>query len=121
MLGVSLDRARGLGKSQAHRFEPDGSIRYRVAAGATDYGRTHFCDEASGRTGEPVFRLLEAGVYAGDLTMVEEGLRLLRIMHRRFEHGVPRGAQTWEIPLHTPDILGSAYYPGKEVPHAAAY
>jgi len=41
--------------------------------------------------------------------MVEEGLRLLRIMQRRFEHGVPRGAQTWEIPLHTPDILGSAY------------
>jgi len=30
-------------------------------------------------------------------------------MQRRFEHGVPRGAQTWEIPLHTPDILGSAY------------
>jgi len=106
---VSLDQARGLGKGLAHRFEPDGSIRYRVAAGDTDYGRTHFCDEASGLSGESVFRLLEAGVYAGDLTTVEEGLRLLWIMHRRFEHGVPRGAQTWEIPLHTPDILGSAY------------
>jgi len=106
---VSLDQARGLGNGLAHRFEPDGSIRYQVAAGGTDYGRTHFCDEASGLTGEPVFRLLEAGVYAGDLTMVEEGLRLLRIMQRRFEHGVPRGAQTWEIPLHTPDILGSAH------------
>ena len=41
--------------------------------------------------------------------MTEEGLRLLRIMNRRFTDGVPRGAQTWEIPLHTPDILGSAY------------
>ena len=106
---VSLDQARGLGKGLARRFEPDGSIRYRVAAGDTDYGRTHYCDEASGLTAEPVFRLLETGVYAGDLTVVEEGLRLLRILHRRFEHGVPRGAQTWEIPLHTPDILGSAY------------
>ena len=41
--------------------------------------------------------------------MVEEGLRLLRILPERFDEGVPRGAQTWEIPLHTPDILGSAY------------
>ncbi len=102
-------RRAGTSSSLASRFEPDGSIRYRAAPGATDYGRTHFCDEASGLTGEVVFRLLEAGVYAGDRTMVDEGLRLLRIVQRRFDHGVPRGAQTWEIPLHTPDVLGSAY------------
>jgi hypothetical protein len=41
--------------------------------------------------------------------MVDEGLRLLRVLRRRFSDGVPRGAQTWEIPLHTPDILASAY------------
>jgi hypothetical protein len=106
---VSLDQARALAQALAHRFEPDGSIRYRAPAGETDYGRTHFSDEASGLTAEPVARLLEAAVFAGDRVLAEEGLRLLRLLRTRFSSGVPRGAQTWEIPLHTPDILGSAY------------
>ena len=80
-----------------------------LAPGSTDYGRTHFCDEASGLTALPVAQLLEAAAFAGEKTMVDEGLRLLRILQKRFDQGVPRGAQTWEIPLHTPDILGSAY------------
>jgi hypothetical protein len=106
---VALDQARAMARGLAGRFETDGSIRYRAAAGGTDYGRTHFCDEASGLAAEPVFRLLEAAAFAGDRAMVDEGLRLLRILDRRFKAGVPRGAQTWEIPLHTPDILASAY------------
>ena len=77
--------------------------------GATDYGRTHFCDEASGLTAAPILQLLEAAVFAGDRNAADEGLRLLRILQKRFARGVPRGAQTWEIPLHTPDILASAY------------
>ena len=106
---VSLDQARAWSQALARQFEPDGSIRYRAPAGGTDYGRTHFCDEASGLTALPVAQLLETAAFAGEKTMVEEGLRLLRILQKRFDHGVPRGAQTWEIPLHTPDILGSAY------------
>ncbi|MFO0949677.1 MAG: hypothetical protein U0835_00705 [Isosphaeraceae bacterium] len=105
---ASLEQARGMAKVLVRRFEPDGSIRYRTHPGGTDYGRTHFCDEANGLTAEPVARLLEAAAFAGDRTLVEEGLRLLRILKRRFPVGVPRGAQTWEIPLHTPDILASA-------------
>ena len=106
---ASLDQARARSHALARQFEPDGSLRYRTPFGGTDYGRTHFCDEASGLTAGPVAQLLEAAAFAGDQTMVEEGLRLLRILQKRFDHGVPRGAQTWEIPLHTPDILGSAY------------
>ena len=34
--------------------------------------------------------------------------RLLRGLGR-FRGTVPRGAQTWEVPLHTPDILASAH------------
>jgi hypothetical protein len=106
---VSLDQARDFSRAVAREFEPDGSIRYRAAAGGTDYGRTHFSDEASGMTAERVFRMLEAAVFAGDRDMVDEGLRLVRVLEKRFSGGVPRGAQTWEIPLHTPDILASAY------------
>jgi hypothetical protein len=106
---VSLDQAREFSRALAREFEPDGSIRYRAPAWGTDYGRTHFSDEASGMTAERVFRMLEAAVYAGDRDMVDEGLRLVRVLEKRFSGGVPRGAQTWEIPLHTPDILASAY------------
>jgi hypothetical protein len=109
LLTGSLDQARAMSRALPRQFEPDGSIRFRAPAGGTDYGRTHFCDEASGLTAGPVFHLLESAAFAGDRAMVEEGLRLLRMMQRRFDQGVPRGAQTWEIPLHTPDILASAY------------
>jgi hypothetical protein len=45
---------------------------------------------------------------SGDADLIRDGLRLLRAMNR-FEGSVPRGAQTWEIPLHTPDVLASAH------------
>ena len=106
---MSLDQARAWSQALARQFEPDGSIRYRAAAGGIDYGRTHFGDEASGLTALPVAQLLEMAAFAGDKTLIEEGLRLLRVLQKQFDQGVPRGAQTWEIPLHTPDILASAY------------
>ena len=37
------------------------------------------------------------------------GLSLLDRILALYENTVPRGAQTWEVPLHTPDILASAY------------
>jgi hypothetical protein len=106
---TALEQARAMSHALSGRFEPDGSIRYRPQSDGVDYGRTHFCDEANGLTAGPICELLEAATFAGDRTATEEGLRLLRILQRRFALGVPRGAQTWEIPLHTPDILASAY------------
>jgi hypothetical protein len=50
---------------------------------------------------------LEAARFTGDSTALSAGRRVLSFMER-FDGGVPRGAQTWEIPLHTPDILASA-------------
>jgi len=98
--------ARDHGYALLRRFEPDGSVRYK--AGAVDYGRTHFAPEANGLTAQVVRTLLEAAAFSGDPPLLEEGLRALRAMDK-FEHGVPRGAQTWECPLHTPDILASAH------------
>jgi len=40
------------------------------------------------------------------LEVKDAALRGLRFIER---FNVPRGAQTWEIPLHTPDVLASAY------------
>ncbi|MCL5280737.1 MAG: hypothetical protein M1376_12615, partial [Planctomycetes bacterium] len=38
-----------------------------------------------------------------------QGLALLDQQTALYANTVPRGAQTWEVPLHTPDILASAH------------
>jgi len=89
-------------------FEADGSMRYHPQAGGPDYSKTHFTNEASGFTSRAVADLLEAAAFCGDRELLDAALARLRGMDK-FRHGVPRGAQTWEIPLHTPDIMASAH------------
>lgn len=106
----SLDRAVAATAGLARYFEPDGSRRYRARGGdSLDYGRTHFSDEASGYAAQPIDDMLRKAAYSGDRAAVDESLRLLAVLRDRFRDGVPRGAQTWEIALHTPDVLASAY------------
>ena len=97
-------QARGLLK----RFEPDGSIPYRKTPNHPDYGRTHFAPEANGLTAQVVAALLEAAAFAGDPALIDPAVQRLRGLDK-FRNTVPRGAQTWEVPLHTPDILASAH------------
>jgi hypothetical protein len=89
-------------------FEPDGSARYHQAPGKPDFAKTHFTNEANGLTATLVVQLLENAVFSGNRELIDAGLERLRGMDK-FRQGVPRGAQTWECPLHTPDILASAY------------
>ena len=44
---------------------------------------------------------------SGDAELIDAALRLLRGLDK-FRDDVPRGAQSWEVPLHTPDVLASA-------------
>ena len=90
------------------RFEPDGSILYRKSPGGEDYGRTHFAPDANGLTAQVVATILTSAMFAGDADLLQKALEKLHALDR-FEHSAPRGAQTWEVPLHTPDILASAY------------
>jgi hypothetical protein len=55
-----------------------------------------------------VAALLEHATICGDAEMIKEGIRVLRAMDK-FTGSAPRGAQTWECPLHTPDILAAAH------------
>lgn len=80
--------------------EPDGSFRYRGK-----FQRGHFEDTASGHCARPAALLLEAAYFLGDERAQEAGLKTLEFMKR---FCVPRGAQTWELSLHTPDILAAA-------------
>ncbi len=96
-------------KSMLKRFEPDGTVGYRRGAPQPDYGRTHWAPHANGTTSAVLAQVLRTAVLTRDEGLVAEGLRLLRACRELYRDSVPRGAQTWEIPLHTPDILASAY------------
>ena len=81
--------------------QEDGSFRYQGK-----FQRGHFEDTASGICARPAATLLEYAWTTGDQRALEAGVRALEYM-KRFR--TPRGAQVWEIPLHTPDQLASAY------------
>ena len=81
--------------------QPDGSFRYRGK-----YQRGHFEDTASGYCAPRAVELLECARLTGNEPAMQAGLKALEFI-KHFRD--PRGAQTWECPLHTPDILASAY------------
>lgn len=80
--------------------KPDGSFRYEGK-----FQRGHFETTASGLCAIMALHLLDHARYTGDAASRDAGVKALEYM-RKFV--TPRGAQTWEIPLHTPDILGAA-------------
>jgi len=53
--------------------------------------------------------VLEACLLSGDPDLRRDGLALVDRLTALYAGTVPRGAQTWECPLHTPDILASAH------------
>jgi hypothetical protein len=103
----NADRAAAEARAMLARFEPDGTLRYKPQPNGIDYGRTHYAPDANGHTASVVASLLERATVSGDPQLIREGLRVLRAMDK-FKDSVPRGAQTWECPLHIPDILASA-------------
>lgn len=58
-----------------------------------------------GLTAQKATTVLGYASLSGDRSAADAGLRALRAM-RRFR--VPRAAQVWEVPVHTPDVLASA-------------
>jgi hypothetical protein len=101
-------------RRQLRRFAPDGSLRYQRVPGKPDYARTHWSREANGLTAKVVHSLLNQAAFCGDEALIAAGLERLRGLDK-FRDTVPRGAQTWEIPLHTPDILAAGHLVGAYV------
>ncbi|KPK46786.1 MAG: hypothetical protein AMK72_09270, partial [Planctomycetes bacterium SM23_25] len=104
----AVARARASARGALRRFAPDGRVLYRKAKDKPDYGSTHVAPDSSGLTAQVVKSVLEGAVFCGDAELIREGLRVLRALDT-FAGTVPRGAQTWEVPLHTPDVLASAH------------
>jgi len=102
---VQMRKRRAI--EQSGRFDDKGILPYQ--AGRQDYSRTHFAGHANGYAARTVMSILEAAALCGDKTLIEQAVALLDKQTALYSGTVPRGAQTWEIPLHTPDILASAY------------
>ncbi|HOD84199.1 MAG: hypothetical protein BWX88_01753 [Planctomycetes bacterium ADurb.Bin126] len=96
-----LERARAQARGIVASQQADGSFRYKGP-----YRKGHFEDTSSGQCGTHAARLLEYAYQTGDKEALAAGTKALDYI-KRFR--VPRGAQVWELSLHTPDILASAY------------
>ncbi len=94
-------------KRLLRQFDACGIKHYHP--GKADYGKTHFANHANGFAAAHVARILEAATLSANPELIAQGLALLDKQTALYAETVPRGAQTWEIPLHTPDILASAY------------
>lgn len=92
--------------------ESDGSWRFRTRIESSgvfkgmDYSELGPDNAAEvGTCAANAYALLEFALATGDVQAREAGLKALEFMTR---YQVPRAAQVWEVPLHTPDILASA-------------
>lgn len=91
------------------RFDDEGILPYQQREGKPNYAETHFANHANGHSAPVVNRILEACLLAGDPDLRAQALALVDRQTALYAKGVPRGAQTWECPLHIPDILASGH------------
>lgn len=70
------------------------------------FARGHFEATALGLCARNSADLLEHAWLSGDLTSWRRGMVTLE---RLIQFDLPRGAQTWELPLHAPDLLAAAH------------
>ncbi len=101
----------GARESMAKNFREDGSYKYVASPPPQkDYGITHWADHANGLTATRLKHASRMAMATGNKQYRDEYVKLVDKMLELYRGDVPRGAQTWEIPLHTPDILASAYF-----------
>ena len=72
-----------------------------------DYGETLGASDCNGYTAMTLEELLIDATWSGDEAEIAQALAALDKALVRYAGTVPRGAQPWEMPLHTPDIIAS--------------
>lgn len=101
-------RSEAVARQHLDALGPETRLRYHAPSPAQDLGRTHWTNHANGLTATHLSQAFDHALLSGDARLVDECLAHLRQL-AQYDGEVPRGAQTWEVPLHTPDILASAY------------
>jgi hypothetical protein len=102
-----LDQVAAGARQALGRFQDDGVLLYKPREGRPDYSSTHFAKHANGLAAPSVTQILEACLLVNDPKLRADALALVDKQTALYANTVPRGAQTWECPLHTPDILAS--------------
>lgn len=106
-LGAHLAAAEADIRRRLETFPKDGTVRYRPGKDRPDYGKTHFADHANGLGASALTGLVEYACWSGNREIEKLVLKAVDRQTALYVDTVPRGAQTWEMPLHTPDILAS--------------
>jgi len=106
-LDLLVQRAAPKAKQIAERLK-DGTATYRPAPDKPDYGSTLGATHCNGFTAISAEEMLAHATLTGDEDAIRAALAVLDKMTGHYAGTVPRGAQPWEMPLHTPDILASA-------------
>jgi hypothetical protein len=94
------DFCRSEGKGLCQQQRADGGFSY-----SGKYLKGHWENTASGHCGNILFRLLYDYRITGDQELLSAAVKGLEFANK---YTVPRGAQVWELSLHTPDIMGSS-------------
>ena len=82
---------------------------WKPQPGKPDFGATLGADHCNGYTAMALDGLLSAATWSGDEAEIAKALAIVDKVTALYHGTVPRGAQPWEMPLHTPDIMASAH------------
>ena len=82
---------------------------WKPQPGRPDFGETLGADHCNGYTAMALDGLMGSAVWSGDEGEIAKALAIVDKFTTIYHGTVPRGAQPWEMPLHTPDIMASAH------------
>ena len=94
--------------SKAASQQADGSWGFANPSGSAanlEFGKSG--DSSNGYTATSAFPVLYFARLTGDTRLVQSGLKALAYLEKQTLR--PEGAQTWELALHVPDVLASAW------------
>jgi hypothetical protein len=94
------DHCRNEGQHLCKQQRQDGAYLY-----SGEFLKGHWENSASGHCGNALFRLLYDYRITGEPDFLTSAIKGLEFANK---YSVPRGAQVWELSLHTPDIMGSS-------------
>ncbi|MBN1422353.1 MAG: hypothetical protein JXP34_26495 [Planctomycetes bacterium] len=106
LFGGVADALRGLrahAAALAARIRKDGSIPFAPDAAHAVFGRAG--DSSSGLTARAILPIADYARRTGDPKAVDALVKALEYINGCLR---PEGAQTWELPLHVPDVLAAA-------------
>ncbi len=86
-----------------------GKSIYHPREGKRNLGETLGADHCNGYTAMQVEGVVAKATWCGNEAEIEKTLAIVDRMTALYHGTVPRGAQPWEMPLHTPDIMASAH------------